>query len=123
MAIHCDICGTRILSARENYDSFRTPRNFVSRANGHGGIENTCESCGPTLIKVIDECTQKAVEEIRQKIDDEKRKREIALCKNCGVAGEHAIDQCVKNLRIKAGLEAKLQEIRRNANLQSYFRC
>lgn len=122
MAIRCDICGTRIFSGRENCGSFRTPRNFISRASGHD-IENTCEGCGLTLDKAIVECTQKTVEEIRQKIDDEKRKREIALCKNCGVAGEHAIDQCVKNLRIKAGLEAKLQEIRRNANLQSYFRC
>lgn len=56
MAVHCDVCGTRIFSAAENEGSFLTTPDFKS-ASPFGGtrIDNTCEDCGYELRVAVTE--------------------------------------------------------------------
>lgn len=74
MAVHCDVCGTRIMEARENEGQFDTPEAFISRAPSgkhpkNDEIHDTCDYCGPWIRKEIRLTVERVVKEIREKID------------------------------------------------------
>jgi hypothetical protein len=56
MAVHCDVCGTRIFNAFENDGSFQTE----DKSNR---VSNSCEDCGKELRAAV----SKAVEAIRMR--------------------------------------------------------
>ena len=67
MAIHCDVCGTILMSARENEGGFPTPDGFISKSP-HGGksrIENTCTPCGSAINNEIKNTIKNVVEKLR----------------------------------------------------------
>jgi hypothetical protein len=61
MAIYCDVCGDRILSAGENFGAFVSPVGFVSRFDGSSTIDDTCSRCGPILVEYVRQATANAV--------------------------------------------------------------
>ena len=66
MAIHCDVCGVRLLSARENEGGFPAPDGFISKSPyGKGELENTCAHCGITITNEIKKTIGNVVERLR----------------------------------------------------------
>ena len=73
MAIHCGVCGTRILSAAENGGSFPVGDDFTGPETK---INDTCESCERELRAVITVAANSIVQRNRQSV--EKRRAENA---------------------------------------------
>lgn len=65
MAIHCDICGTILLSAMENEGSFPAPKDFVSRSpNSKNRIDDTCTYCANKIKNKLNNLVLDAVSEV-----------------------------------------------------------
>lgn len=67
MAIHCDVCGTRIMAAYENEGGFPTMENFVSKSPFNGNkLNDSCEDCGNMIKQKIKEIVSATVDQIRK---------------------------------------------------------
>ena len=80
MAIHCDICGSVIFSAQENYNVFKVNNSFVSKSPGEvkKTFTDCCYSCWCTLNKeaataeaYLIDVTMRAINKIRG-VEEEK---------------------------------------------------
>ncbi len=75
MAVHCDICGTSILSAQDNYNVFEVDSTFVSKCpynETKKSFSDCCYNCWSTLNKetatakaYLIDVTMRAINKIR----------------------------------------------------------